>query len=60
MLRLLISKHFFAYRYDYRTEWLRFIKTVSGIDAGSTLRTGAASPRLPRAMATSRALPLPH
>jgi len=36
MLRLLISKHFFAYRYDYRTEWLRFIKTVSGIDAGST------------------------
>ena len=36
MLRVLISKHFFAYRYDYRTEWLRFIKTVSGIDAGST------------------------
>ncbi len=30
MLRLSISKHFFAYRYDYRTEWLRFIKTVSG------------------------------
>ncbi len=33
MLRLLIAKHFFAYRYDYRVEWLRFIKTVSGIEA---------------------------
>jgi putative PEP-CTERM system histidine kinase len=33
MLRVTISKHFFAYRYDYRTEWLRFIKTVSGADA---------------------------
>lgn len=29
-LRVLISKHFFAYRYDYRQEWLRFIATVSG------------------------------
>jgi putative PEP-CTERM system histidine kinase len=25
-----ISKHFFAYKYDYRAEWLRFIATVSG------------------------------
>lgn len=33
-LRLLIAKNFFAYRYDYRVEWLRFIKTVSEIDAG--------------------------
>jgi putative PEP-CTERM system histidine kinase len=33
MLRVQISKHFFAYRYDYRTEWLRFIQTVSGVDA---------------------------
>ncbi len=32
MLRLLIAKNFFAYRYDYRVEWLRFIKTVSEID----------------------------
>ena len=31
-LRLLIAKNFFAYRYDYRVEWLRFIKTVS-VDA---------------------------
>ncbi len=33
MLRVLIAKNFFAYRYDYRVEWLRFIGTVSGIDA---------------------------
>ncbi len=30
-LRLLIARNFFAYRYDYRVEWLRFIQTVSGI-----------------------------
>ena len=35
-LRLLIAKNFFAYRYDYRVEWLRFIKTVSEVDAGPT------------------------
>lgn len=28
-LRVKISQNFFAYRYDYRTEWLRFINTVS-------------------------------
>ena len=27
-LRVKIAKHFFAYRYDYREEWLRFIGTV--------------------------------
>ncbi len=32
ILRVQISKNFFAYRYDYRTEWLRFISTVSAID----------------------------
>ncbi|MGI4879881.1 MAG: XrtA/PEP-CTERM system histidine kinase PrsK [Janthinobacterium lividum] len=34
MLRVQISKHFFAYRYDYRIEWLRFIRTVSSMDGG--------------------------
>ncbi len=29
-LRLLIARNFFAYRYDYRVEWLRFIRIVSG------------------------------
>ncbi|MBV7256614.1 PEP-CTERM system histidine kinase PrsK [Pacificimonas sp. WHA3] len=28
-LRVKINKHFFAYKYDYREEWLRFIATVS-------------------------------
>jgi putative PEP-CTERM system histidine kinase len=29
-LRVFVSKHFFSYRYDYRTEWLRFSRTLSG------------------------------
>lgn len=28
-LRVLVSKNFFAYRYDYREEWLRFTQTLS-------------------------------
>jgi putative PEP-CTERM system histidine kinase len=28
-LRVLINKHFFHYKYDYREEWLRFIRTLS-------------------------------
>ena len=28
-LRVLINKHFFHYKYDYRDEWLRFIQTLS-------------------------------
>ncbi len=28
-LRLLINKHFFNYKYDYRKEWLRFTETLS-------------------------------
>ncbi len=31
-LRVQIAKNFFAYRYDYRVEWLRFIATVSRTD----------------------------
>ncbi len=27
--RVLIGKHFFSYRYDYREEWLRFTNTLS-------------------------------
>ena len=33
ILRVRIAQNFFAYRYDYRTEWLRFIGTVSGAGA---------------------------
>ncbi len=34
-LRVQIAKNFFAYRYDYRVEWLRFIATVSRTEAGA-------------------------
>lgn len=30
--RVLLSKHFFAYRYDYRDEWLKFTRALSGMD----------------------------
>lgn len=37
-LRVFINKHFFAYRYDYREEWLRFTRLLSasapGVSAG--------------------------
>ncbi|TFW22767.1 PEP-CTERM system histidine kinase PrsK [Massilia arenosa] len=29
-LRVFISKHFYSYNYDYREEWLRFTRTLSG------------------------------
>jgi putative PEP-CTERM system histidine kinase len=32
-LRVFISKHFYSYNYDYREEWLRFTKTLSGAGA---------------------------
>jgi len=32
-LRVLVGKHFFSYRYDYREEWLRFTKTLSAQDS---------------------------
>lgn len=28
-LRVMVGKHFFRYRYDYREEWLRFTQTLS-------------------------------
>jgi len=34
-LRVVIAKNFFAYKYDYRQEWLRFIATVSSTGADS-------------------------
>ena len=33
-LRVFINKHFFSYRYDYRTEWLRFTHLLSGDEPG--------------------------
>jgi hypothetical protein len=37
-LRVLLSKHLFPYRYDYRNEWLRFTQALS--TAGGTLDLG--------------------
>ncbi len=37
-LRVLISKHFFHYKYDYRDEWLRFIGTLSSREPDVRLR----------------------
>ena len=36
-LRVLVNKHFFSYRYDYREEWLRFTQTLSACDGQSAL-----------------------
>ncbi len=33
-LRVQINKHLFAYKYDYRQEWLRFVNTVSSSGPG--------------------------
>jgi putative PEP-CTERM system histidine kinase len=35
-LRVLTSKHFFAYRYDYREEWLRITHALSEASASTT------------------------
>jgi putative PEP-CTERM system histidine kinase len=37
-LRILINKHFFHYKYDYRDEWLRFIQTLSSGQPDDRLR----------------------
>jgi putative PEP-CTERM system histidine kinase len=37
-LRVLVAKHFFSYRYDYRDEWLRFTQTLSACDDPRALR----------------------
>jgi putative PEP-CTERM system histidine kinase len=40
-LRVLINKHFFQYKYDYRDEWLRFIQTLSSGQPDDRLRERA-------------------
>jgi putative PEP-CTERM system histidine kinase len=36
-LRVFISKHFFSYRYNYREEWLKFTRLLSGADSEASL-----------------------
>jgi len=40
-LRVIISKHFFAYKYDYREEWLRFMRSLFAGQPDSQLRERA-------------------
>ena len=40
-VRVLINKHFFHYKYDYRDEWLRFIRTLSSGQPDDHLRERA-------------------
>ena len=40
-LRVFLNKHFFNYKYDYREEWLRLIKTLSAGEPGVPLRERA-------------------
>jgi putative PEP-CTERM system histidine kinase len=40
-VRVLINKHFFHYKYDYRDEWLRFIHTLSSGQPDDRLRERA-------------------
>jgi putative PEP-CTERM system histidine kinase len=40
-MRVLINKHFFHYKYDYRDEWLRFINTLSSGQPDDRLRERA-------------------
>lgn len=37
-LKVLINKHFFSYRYDYRNEWLRFADAMYGAASQEDLR----------------------
>ena len=37
-LRVLINKHFFHYKYEYREEWLRFISTLTTEEPNEQLR----------------------
>jgi putative PEP-CTERM system histidine kinase len=37
--RVFISKHFYRNKYDYRIEWLRFIKTLSSAEESDVRRT---------------------
>lgn len=46
-LRVAIARNFYRYQYDYRTEWLRFIATISAPGDASTLPT-----RVVQALAT--------
>lgn len=51
-LRVLLSKHFFSYRFDYRDEWLRLTRTLAGTHANGE------SAELPRRVIRALAQPV--
>lgn len=42
-VRVFLSKHFYRSRYDYRVEWLRFIRTLSSVSADELSTTAVQS-----------------
>jgi putative PEP-CTERM system histidine kinase len=40
-LKVFLNKHFYNYKYDYREEWLRFIRTLAAGAPGASLRERA-------------------
>lgn len=36
-VKVFFNKHFFSHKYDYRNEWLHFIRTLAGGEAGQPL-----------------------
>jgi putative PEP-CTERM system histidine kinase len=36
-MKVLVGKHFFRYRYDYREEWLRFTQTLTAQDSAQSM-----------------------
>ncbi|MDX1252539.1 MAG: PEP-CTERM system histidine kinase PrsK [Gammaproteobacteria bacterium] len=48
--KVLLNKHFFSHKYDYREEWLRFIRTLSG-SAPDSHQIGPARERTIKALA---------
>lgn len=42
-VRVFVSKHFYRNKYDYRVEWLRFIKTLSSLDEADVRRASVQS-----------------
>ena len=58
-VRVMLAKHFFEHRYDYREEWLRFTRTVGNValeededgDGGSARRPASLGERIVKALA---------
>jgi putative PEP-CTERM system histidine kinase len=40
-IRVMLAKHFFEHRYDYRQEWLRFTRTVGNVASAAEGGSGA-------------------